>query len=172
MLNRSPCQCPFGDEPGDDFDLGRWWTVLGQGRHVVADQRDDPGDTVAHGNLVTLLIAESCLANNGTKSTPALSADLFGDWREEVILPHADGQKLRIFMSTYPTEIRMNTLMHDPQYRNAIAYILKINGYPAGDTPLPNVPLEIAYINLDAPPGPVAPPRSTPTDAPAADGAR
>ena len=25
------------------------------------------------------------MSNNGTKSTPALSADLFGDWREEVI---------------------------------------------------------------------------------------
>ena len=58
----------------------------------------------------------------------------------------------------------------DPeQYRNVVAYILKINGYPAGSSPLPNVPLEIAYINLDAPPGPVAPPRSTAnTDAPAA----
>ena len=54
------------------------------------------------------------------------------------------------------------------QYRTVVAYILKINGYPAGDTPLPDVPLEIAYINLDAPPGPVTPPRSeNNTDAPA-----
>jgi mono/diheme cytochrome c family protein len=62
----------------------------------------------------------------------------------------------------------------DPEmYRNAVAYILKINGYPAGTTPLPNVPLEIAYINLDKPPGPTVPPRSAPATADApADGAR
>jgi mono/diheme cytochrome c family protein len=60
----------------------------------------------------------------------------------------------------------------DPeQYNVVVAYLLKINGYPAGTTPLPNVPLEIAYINLDAPPGPTTPPRAPTTDAPA-DGAR
>ena len=53
------------------------------------------------------------------------------------------------------------------QYNAVVAYILKINGYPAGQTPLPSVPLDIAYINLDAPPGPVAAPRSpATTDAP------
>lgn len=72
--------------------------------------------------LVNLLTAEGCRANNGSKSNPAISADLFGDWREEVIFAHNDGQKLRLFMSTYPTEIRMATLMHDPQYRAAIAW--------------------------------------------------
>ena len=30
-------------------------------------------------------------SNNGTKSTPSLSGDLLGDWREEVVWPH-DGQ--------------------------------------------------------------------------------
>jgi hypothetical protein len=56
----------------------------------------------------------------------------------------------------------------DPEmYRHAVAYILKINGYPAGTTPLPETPLEIAYINLDPPPGPtIVPNRETsmPTD--------
>ena len=32
-----------------------------------------------------LLTATGAMSNNGTKSTPALSADLLGDWREEVI---------------------------------------------------------------------------------------
>ena len=29
--------------------------------------------------------AAACTSNNGTKATPALSGDIFGDWREEVI---------------------------------------------------------------------------------------
>lgn len=34
-------------------------------------------------------------------------------------------------------------------YNAVVAYLLRENGYPAGDTPLPFEPLEIAYINLD-----------------------
>jgi rhamnogalacturonan endolyase len=72
----------------------------------------------------TLLDAKpfDCRSNNGTKSTPALSADLFGDWREEVIWPTIDGKELRIFTTTIPTERRIYTLMHDPQYRLSIAW--------------------------------------------------
>ena len=70
----------------------------------------------------TLFTAEDCTSNNGTKSTPALSADLLGDWREEVILRTTDNKELRIFSTTIPTEHRLYTLMHDPQYRLAIAW--------------------------------------------------
>jgi rhamnogalacturonan endolyase len=69
-----------------------------------------------------LFRAEGCQSNNGTKSTPALSGDLFGDWREEVILRTADNSELRVFTTTIPTEHRLITLMHDPQYRVAIAW--------------------------------------------------
>lgn len=72
--------------------------------------------------LNTLLTATSCVSNNGTKSTPALSADLFGDWREEVVLRTQDNQALRIYTTTIPTQYRFRTLMHDPQYRVSIAW--------------------------------------------------
>ena len=49
-----------------------------------------------------------------TKSTPVLSADLLGDWREEVIFPTDDGSELRLFSTTIPTDYRCYTLMHDP----------------------------------------------------------
>lgn len=60
--------------------------------------------------------------NNGTKSTPALSGDLFGDWREEIMYRTRDGQELRIFTTTIPAENRFYTFMHDPQYRISIAW--------------------------------------------------
>jgi rhamnogalacturonan endolyase len=69
-----------------------------------------------------LLTAEGCFANNGTKATPCLSADLFGDWREEVIWRTSDNKELRIYTTTIPTTYRFYTLMHDPQYRLAIAW--------------------------------------------------
>lgn len=63
-----------------------------------------------------------CLSNNGTKANPVLSADLFGDWREEVIYRTKDSKELRIFSTSIPTDIRIYTLMHDPQYRLSIAW--------------------------------------------------
>ena len=69
-----------------------------------------------------LLTAEDCTSNNGTKATPALSADILGDWREEVIWRTTNNQELRIYTTTIPTPHRIYTLMHDPQYRLAIAW--------------------------------------------------
>jgi rhamnogalacturonan endolyase len=51
-----------------------------------------------------------------------LVADLLGDWREEVIWRQADNRALRLYTTTLPTERRLFTLMHDPQYRVAIAW--------------------------------------------------
>ncbi len=70
----------------------------------------------------TLLLAGGATSNNGTKATPALSADLFGDWREEVILRSEDNRELRIYTTTIPTEHRFVTLMHNPVYRLAVAW--------------------------------------------------
>jgi rhamnogalacturonan endolyase len=74
------------------------------------------------GRLETLLEAEDCAANNGTKATPCLSADLLGDWREEVLWRTRDNRELRLYVTTAPTPHRLRTLMHDPQYRLSVAW--------------------------------------------------
>jgi rhamnogalacturonan endolyase len=74
------------------------------------------------GALDPLLVAHACTSNNGTKATPALSVDLWGDWREEVIWRTRDNKELRIYTSTIPTKHRLVTLMHDCQYRLSIAW--------------------------------------------------
>jgi rhamnogalacturonan endolyase len=73
-------------------------------------------------SLVRLLTAEGAASNNGTKATPALSADLFGDWREEVIWRTEDNASLRIYTTTIAATSRLHTLMHDRTYRLAIAW--------------------------------------------------
>ena len=74
------------------------------------------------GSTEDLLVAKGCTAINGTKATPSLSADLFGDWREEVVFPSADHSELRIYSTTIPTQQRLPTLMHDAQYRLGVAW--------------------------------------------------
>ncbi|MDT0266443.1 rhamnogalacturonan lyase [Streptomyces sp. DSM 44915] len=65
---------------------------------------------------------EGTYSNNWTKGTPVLQADLYGDWREEVVLRTQDESALRVFTTSEPTELRLRTLMHDPQYRLAVAW--------------------------------------------------
>ena len=74
------------------------------------------------GSETVLLTAEGCTWNNGTKATPALSADLLGDWREEVVWRTVDNRELRVYTTTIPTPHRFYTFMHDPQYRLSIAW--------------------------------------------------
>lgn len=57
---------------------------------------------------------------NGTKSNPCLYADLWGDWREEVIMPASDNSELRIFTTWYPTEYRFPYLMSDHVYHMSV----------------------------------------------------
>jgi hypothetical protein len=82
------------------------------------ESRDlEDGTTIMNGSGTTLLTGSNCMSNNTTKSTPNLSADLFGDWREEVIWRAPDSSRLRIYTTTDVTKRRIYTLMHDPQYR-------------------------------------------------------
>lgn len=64
-----------------------------------------------------LLNADGCASNNSTKAVPCMTVDLFGDWREELVMRTSDNKKLRIWCTTSPTDIRLTTLMHDVQYR-------------------------------------------------------
>ena len=61
-------------------------------------------------------------SNNSTKATPCLSADIFGDWREELILRNATDDALNIYTTLTTTNYRVPTLMHDHVYRMGICW--------------------------------------------------
>ncbi len=58
--------------------------------------------------------------NNSSKANACLTADIFGDWREEMLFPCGSNQIL-IFSTTFTTEYAMPTLMHDVKYRTSVA---------------------------------------------------
>ncbi|WP_043628451.1 CBM35 domain-containing protein [Nonomuraea candida] len=106
-----------GRNPGS-YNFLAWWDgdpvrELLDGNHV--DKYGTGGDT-------RLLTASGAHSINGTKATPSLSGDLFGDWREEIILPRDDNAALRVYATPSQTDRRIYTLMHDAQYRVAIAW--------------------------------------------------
>jgi hypothetical protein len=69
----------------------------------------------------SLQTCAQCASNNGTKSTPTLTADLLGDWREEIIWRESNNTALRLYTTTALTTRRIYTLMHDPQYRMQVS---------------------------------------------------
>lgn len=95
-----------------------WWDA-DPVRELLDQTRIDKYGT---GGDTRLLTGSGVASNNGTKANPVLSGDLFGDWREEVIWRTSTGNALRIYTTSSVTNQRLYTLMHDPQYRVAIAW--------------------------------------------------
>ena len=63
------------------------------------------------------------IGSQSSKNYPNLIADIFGDWREEFIFhSEIDSSKIYIFSTPVTTPYRVYTLMHDAQYRQAIAW--------------------------------------------------
>ncbi len=91
------------------------------------DQLFDKTVTKHNGSSVTTLFTpanyNSSTTCNGTKATPCLQADIFGDWREEIIMwSSSDNATLNIFSTTETTSNRVPTLMHDHVYRMGVAW--------------------------------------------------
>ena len=78
---------------------------------------------------------DNCKTNNGTKGTPCFTGDIFGDWREEVVLRTEDNA-IRIWTTNVSTPWKNYTLLHDPQYRNGMVW--EMNGY--------NQPPHVSYF--------------------------
>ena len=88
-------------------------------RELLDGTRIDKYGTASDSRLLT---ASGVHSNNGTKATPSLSGDILGDWREEVIWPTTGNTALRIYSTPHLTDRKITTLLHDRQYRTALAW--------------------------------------------------
>jgi hypothetical protein len=150
LWHQPPCNCDNGRGDSDDVYAGspgaESWSAGVDGLYSVRGQNigrkpssnnftiwwdGDPVrelldgthiDKYGPGGDIRLLTGNGVHSNNGTKATPSLTADLFGDWREEAVWPTGDDRALRIYSTPDPTNMRITTLMHDTQYREAIAW--------------------------------------------------
>jgi hypothetical protein len=106
-------------------------------------------NTITKAGGGTLLTCAQCAGNNYTKNTPTLTADLLGDWREEIILREGKSldnssptTALRLYTTTDVTKRRIYTLMHDPTYRAQVNFEQSTYNQPphAGFQISPNMP--------------------------------
>ncbi len=109
----------MGKPKGLSYNMAVWWDgdLL---RELLDSNRISKYDWNKK-EFNTIMTFEGCVSNNGTKSTPCLQADIFGDWREEVLMRTKDNTAMRLYVSTHPTEYRFHTFLEDPVYRISIA---------------------------------------------------
>jgi rhamnogalacturonan endolyase len=106
-----------GSVPGTNQSI-RW---AADGTTQLVNGTADADVTIDSYTDGRLLTATGTRSNNGTKGTASLVADVFGDWREELLVRTADSSAIRIFLSTDVTDRKLYTLMHDKQYRAEVA---------------------------------------------------
>ncbi len=104
---------------GISVNMACWWDG-DLSRELLNDTRISKYNPTS-GIAEVLLECDECVRNNGTKSTPALCADILGDWREEVIFRTEDNKNLRIYTTPHETAYRFHTFMEDPVYRISVA---------------------------------------------------
>lgn len=87
----------------------------GNGNENVPADIYKPGDN-------RIIRFEGTALTNSTKRNFCAQGDIFGDWREELVLRSSDNTELRVYTTNYPTQYRIPTLWHDHQYRNAMVW--------------------------------------------------
>ena len=127
--DRSPRSCATGNaisEKSTSLNFRTYWDgdlqeELFDGGKI--DKWNGNGTTrlyIGGKNLYDYGSSSTC---NSTKQTPCLQADLFGDWREEIVLFNKqDCATLNVFTTLTPTAYRVPTLMHDHVYRMGVAW--------------------------------------------------
>jgi rhamnogalacturonan endolyase len=109
----------ISETPPSTTNFRIYWDGDLQDELLDGDKLNDGDGT----RLITFYNINNAAKINGTKNNPCLSADLLGDWREEVILYNSSNPaQIMIFTTTISTEHRLYTLMHDPVYRMGIAW--------------------------------------------------
>lgn len=110
------------ETPGSNMSI-RWAadlsTQITDGADYLNQKPTGVINDMIHG---TMLVPEDTLTNNGTKGNPCLVADIFGDFREEILLRTKDSRAIRIYTNTELTRHKLFTLMHDAQYRCGVAW--------------------------------------------------
>lgn len=108
-------------------NIGNWSEITKWGQNSVVYWTDTLERAVMDRAMIDqygkgrVFTGDGASYNNGSKSNAVISCDLLGDWREEVIFHTNNGSALRVFTTTYSTDYKIYSLMHNPQYRAQVA---------------------------------------------------
>ena len=106
----------------DHEAVSKYRFAVGSGSAAASEESltGTPFDFSGSASVATLAKFADCTFNNGTKSNPALCADVLGDWREEVLTRTKDNRHLRLYITPIPTKYRFHTFLAEPVYRHSL----------------------------------------------------
>ena len=106
----------------DHETVSKYRFAVGSGSAAASEESltGTPFDFSGSASVATLAKFADCTFNNGTKSNPALCADVLGDWREEVLTRTKDNRHLRLYITPIPTKYRFHTFLAEPVYRHSL----------------------------------------------------
>lgn len=119
------------------YNMGIWWDGSLNRQMIDANRVlgyiDSDGNYTSSPNRIFEGSTYGVVPINGSKKTPCVYADIWGDWREEMIFVVNDGDsdddgdddgwtELRIFTTNIETEYRFRPLMDDHIYRLSAAH--------------------------------------------------
>ena len=102
-----------------------YWDGTVQDASLDGNKLDKYNDSSkSFGRLVSFYNLGPGSTCNGSKNTPNLLADIFGDWREELVLYSVSDAEtyLGIYSTNIETKYYVPTLMHDHTYRMGICW--------------------------------------------------
>ncbi len=108
-----------------------FWSHLNQRIYwdgdLLDEVMDSPGSEAREAAIYKpdggrMFTTSGCNTSNSSKNNPGAIADIFGDWREELVMRAESNTKIRIYTTAIPTTYRLYTLWHDHQYRNAMVW--------------------------------------------------
>ena len=104
---------PDPRRPWPNFRI--WWDgdVMSENLNRTLIEKWDP----ATGGTTRLLTAGEDGAINSWRDAAQFYGDIIGDWREEVVFENSDHDALLIYTTPMPSETRLYTLPHNPEYR-------------------------------------------------------
>jgi rhamnogalacturonan endolyase len=106
--------------------LGIWWDADLRREFFASADGDGRNPVINKWNYLTKTSDRlfSIYSDNGSYSVispwaarPPFLGDIYGDWREEVVLEESNHSKLRVYSTTNLTTHRLYTLMQNPYYR-------------------------------------------------------
>jgi len=116
---------PFDQTFDGRYDSDKSSATLGQSFPRIRSYNSASGNIVTFQEFADYGKPQTC---NTTKATPCLQADLFGDWREEIIMTNYEADwsaatcDLLIYSTPEPTAYKVPCLMEDHMYRMGIAW--------------------------------------------------
>ncbi len=118
---------PTGDGGGTSYNFGIYWDGT-LNRELFDGKANETTGESTNALIISYVNGRLFQANqtdfnvmtiNGTKCNPCFIGDIWGDWREEMILPTSDNNYLYIFTTDWETQYRIHPLMDDHVYRMA-----------------------------------------------------